>query len=103
MSAGQAGVCVLALTVAAALSPAAFAAGPPGASSCTSCHGAAGPAAALEGRPAREIAAAMAAFRDDARPATVMGRIARGFTESEARAIAEWFQDRRPGGRRAGS
>ena len=35
--------------------------------------------------------AAMVAFRAGARPATVMDRIARGFTEPEAAAIATWF------------
>jgi cytochrome c553 len=98
MRAAWAGACGVAL----AMAWPALAAGPPGASSCTSCHGAAGPAAALEGRPSGEIAAAMAAFRADERPGTVMGRIARGFTEAEARAIAKWFQDRPTGARRAG-
>ena len=79
----------------------AIAAGPPGASSCTGCHGVAGPSAALEGRPAAEVAAAMAAFRSGERPATVMGRIAKGFSDAEARAIADWFAARPAGGRSA--
>lgn len=97
MTAVRAGACVLVL---AAASPA-VAAGPPGASSCTGCHGVAGPVAALQGRPAAEIAAAMAAFRADARAATVMGRIAKGFSDAEARAIADWFAAQPTGGRRA--
>jgi cytochrome c553 len=33
----------------------------------------------------------MAGFRSGERPATVMTRIAKGFTAEEARAIAEWL------------
>ena len=33
----------------------------------------------------------MAAFRSGALPATVMDRIAKGFSDEEARAIAVWF------------
>jgi cytochrome c553 len=33
----------------------------------------------------------MQAFRSGARPATVMDRIAKGFTEDEVRAIADWY------------
>ena len=35
--------------------------------------------------------AAMQAFRSGQRPATVMGRIAKGFSEAEIAAIAEWY------------
>ncbi|WP_068876816.1 MULTISPECIES: c-type cytochrome [unclassified Phenylobacterium] len=83
----RAGVCVLAM---AATSPA-VAAAPAGASSCTGCHGGGGVVAALDGRPAAELVAAMAAFRAGGRTATVMGRIAKGFSDAEARAIADWF------------
>ncbi|OYX73165.1 MAG: cytochrome C [Rhizobiales bacterium 32-66-11] len=72
--------------------PAAHAAPPPGASSCSGCHGVAGGAVpALAGRPAGEIVADMQAFRTGARPATVMDRIAKGFTDEETRAIADWI------------
>jgi cytochrome c553 len=37
----------------------------------------------------------MQAFRTGERPATVMDRIARGFTDEEARAIAAWVSQRR--------
>jgi cytochrome c553 len=33
----------------------------------------------------------MAAFRNGARPGTVMGRIARGFSDAEIQAIADWY------------
>lgn len=87
----------LALAVLVAAGPAA--AGPPsGASSCTGCHGArANPAAALDGRPAADLVAAMTAFRTGERPSTVMGRIAKGFTDEEVRAIAQWFAGRPAG------
>jgi len=81
-------LCVLAALTAMA-APAA--AQPSGAASCAGCHAAAGPVPGLEGRPAAEIAAAMAAFRSGERPATVMDRIAKGFTDDETRAIAEWL------------
>jgi sulfide dehydrogenase cytochrome subunit len=73
------------------------AAAPPGASSCSGCHDAriATPSIPpLKGRPATEIATAMEAFRTGGREATVMGRIAKGYTEDETRAIAAWLAQR---------
>ena len=35
--------------------------------------------------------AAMQAFRNGQRPATVMDRIAKGFSDDEIKAIAAWF------------
>jgi sulfide dehydrogenase cytochrome subunit len=70
------------------------AAQPSGAASCAGCHAQAGPVPGLEGRPAAEIAASMAAFRSGERPATVMDRIAKGFTDDETRAIAAWLAGR---------
>ncbi|MGY2048725.1 c-type cytochrome [Methylobacterium sp. JK268] len=66
---------------------------PPGASSCSGCHGRHGEGAfgPLAGKPADEIAAALAAYRSGAHPASVMTRIAKGFTEPESRAIAEYL------------
>lgn len=71
---------------------------PPGAASCSGCH--AGRAAAgsivpaIDGRPAEEIVVAMAEFRAGRRAATVMNRIAPGFTDEESRAIAAWLSAR---------
>ncbi len=67
---------------------------PPGASSCSACH-AASPSLktsvpALTGRTAAEIAGIMREFKSGGRPATVMGRIALGFSDAEIDAIAEW-------------
>jgi cytochrome c553 len=38
----------------------------------------------------------MAEFRSGARPATVMDRIAKGFSEDETRAIAGWLAEQAP-------
>ena len=68
---------------------------PPGASSCSGCHAAsasvATPVPRLAGRPTTEITAAMNAFRAGQRPATVMDRIAKGFSDAETAAIASWY------------
>jgi cytochrome subunit of sulfide dehydrogenase len=67
---------------------------PPGAASCSGCHGPAALGTAipsLEGRAAADIVAQMQAFRTSQRRATVMGRIAKGFSEDETHAIAEWL------------
>ena len=68
---------------------------PPGAMACSGCHpssaGVDTPATRLIGMSADDILAAMLAFRAGARPATVMDRIAKGFSEPEAAAIAKWF------------
>jgi sulfide dehydrogenase cytochrome subunit len=94
------------LTVAVALvvapiapAPAASLDAPPGASSCSGCHGAdAGvvtPVPRLEGRPAAEIVAQMEAFRSGKTPATVMDRLAKGFSDAEVQAIATWYAARK--------
>ncbi|KAB1074391.1 c-type cytochrome [Methylobacterium planeticum] len=64
---------------------------PPGATSCTGCHATGAAMQPISGRPAPEIAAALAEYRSGARPATVMNRIAKGFTEAESQAIAAYF------------
>ncbi|MES2714110.1 MAG: c-type cytochrome [Pseudomonadota bacterium] len=67
---------------------------PPGASTCLGCHspdrtGAAIPS--LRGRDAAEVAETMRAFREGRRPATLMDRLAKGFSEAETQAIAAWI------------
>ena len=73
--------------------PAAAASAPPtGAASCSGCHGAASASVPrITGRDASEILALMAAFRDGSRPATVMGRLAKGYSDDELRPIAAWL------------
>jgi len=85
----------VAAVVASAVPALAAPAAPPGATSCSGCH-AAGKAAAssvsrLYGRDANEIMTAMNGFRDGSLPATVMNRIAKGFSDEELRAIAAWL------------
>jgi sulfide dehydrogenase cytochrome subunit len=53
------------------------------------------PVPPIRGRDPAAIVAAMEEFRFGKRPATVMGRIARGFSEDEIRAIAVWLQTQR--------
>jgi cytochrome c553 len=90
--AALAAVCLSAFAAGAAAAPVVP---PPGAASCTGCHA---PSANVEtnvpriaGLGAAEIVAAMEAFRSGQKPATVMDRIAKGFSEAEVGAIAEWF------------
>jgi sulfide dehydrogenase cytochrome subunit len=68
---------------------------PFGAAACSGCHpahaGATGAIPSLAGRKATDIEAAMRAFRTGEQPATVMNRIAKGFSEDEIRAIAVWY------------
>ena len=76
---------------------------PPGASSCSGCHpanaGVDSPVPRLAGRPAADIVAQMQAFRSGQTPSTVMGRIAKGFTDAEVEAIAAWYAEQRLRGR----
>jgi sulfide dehydrogenase cytochrome subunit len=68
---------------------------PPGAWSCSGCHAPAASGAVIvppiSGRPAAETASLMREFKSGARPATVMGRIAKGFDDAEIDAIAQWL------------
>ena len=68
---------------------------PPGASSCSGCHPVSGsvdtPVKRLVGAKAADIVGAVQEFRSGKRPATVMDRIAKGFTDDEIKAIADWY------------
>jgi len=68
---------------------------PAGAEACSGCHPssarASSPVARLTGRDRAEIIKAMHEFRSGERAATVMDRIAKGFTDPEIEAIAAWF------------
>ena len=74
------------------------------ASNCAMCHGDEGrPApgsnvARLAGRPAAATVEAMNAFREGRREATVMHQIAKGFSEEEIAAMAEYFARQPAGG-----
>jgi cytochrome subunit of sulfide dehydrogenase len=66
---------------------------PAGASSCSGCHGPAGGSGLMpiNGRDEVDLTTAMEAFRSGARPSTVMGRLMKGFSPDEIRAIAAWI------------
>jgi sulfide dehydrogenase cytochrome subunit len=71
---------------------------PPGIAACSGCHPGSGGDPALPqlaGRSANDIMAALGAFRSGKRPATVMDRIAKGFTDDEIAAIAAWYAAQR--------
>lgn len=59
---------------------------------CTGCHGpeghSPGPMPSLYGRPAEAIAEILLEFKLDRRPATVMNRIAKGFSDEEIKRLA---------------
>lgn len=84
----------LALISASAIAAPAAPTPPPGVAACTGCHPRSGGDAAipqLAGHSANDIIAAMKAFRSGTRPATVMDRIAKGFSDDEIRVIAAWY------------
>ena len=68
---------------------------PGGAAACSGCHAinpaAETPVPKINGQKADEFMAHMAAFRAGTKPSTVMGRIAKGYTDEELRPLAEWF------------
>jgi sulfide dehydrogenase cytochrome subunit len=70
------------------------------AASCAACHGTNGRSAtnevvALAGLPREHIASQMRAFRDGARPATIMHQIAKGYSDQQIDLMADYFS-RRP-------
>ena len=90
----------LAAMMSALLIGTAFAAeAPPGAAACSGCHAAnprvETPVPPIVGRPAADIAQAMTAFKAGQRSATVMDRIAKGFSDDEIQAIAAWLAAQR--------
>ena len=62
---------------------------------CAGCHGtdgvSAGAAPSLKGLPAAHTAQAMRDFKSGARPSSIMGRIAKGYTNAQFDATAEYF------------
>ncbi len=91
------GVLIVALLMAPGLAAAQPA--PLVAEGCLGCHGprgaGEGAVPALAGRDRAELAAAMAAFRANERPATIMNRIVRGYSEAEIAAAIEHFAGER--------
>ena len=66
-----------------------------GAAACSGCHPAARVAdtsmSRLIGRDPATIVTAMQGFKSGQLPGTVMGRIAKGFSDDEIKAIAAWY------------
>ncbi len=83
----------LLVLVALTVSPASAGTPPVGAASCSGCHrpDGSGTVPDLGNLTTDEIVAAVAAYRKGERPATVMDRLAKGFTDEEIRAIAAWL------------
>jgi sulfide dehydrogenase cytochrome subunit len=66
------------------------------ASTCVGCHGTGGssmgPATpTIAGISAETFMEAMQAYQADERPSTIMGRIAKGYTEEELKVMADYF------------
>jgi cytochrome c553 len=63
--------------------------------SCSGCHPTRAnidtPVPRLIGQDPAAIVTAMQAFRSGTRPATVMDRIAKGFSDDEIESIAAWY------------
>ena len=67
--------------------------------SCAACHGTDGksPGAipTIAGRSAKDIKDALTAFKAGTRPSTVMTRLAKGYTDPEIDALADYFSKRK--------
>ena len=65
------------------------------ANTCFSCHGtdghSVGAMPSIAGKSADYIVDTLKRFRDDSKAATVMNRIAKGFTDAEIEALAGYF------------
>ena len=72
---------------------------PAGAAACSGCHPTSprvtSPVLRLAGLDQARIARAMEEFRSGKRAATIMDRIAKGFTDDEIQAIAAWYASQR--------
>ena len=71
-------------------------AAPPGATTCSGCHGAAGAvvaAPALSGQAAPAVAATLLDYKAGRLSPNVMTRITKGFSDEELRAIAAWVTE----------
>jgi cytochrome subunit of sulfide dehydrogenase len=84
----------LAVTLVGPAAAAGLADAPPGATSCSGCHPSGRVDTSvplLNGRSPADITAAMQAFKSGQTASTVMGRIAKGFSDDEIKAIAAWY------------
>ena len=62
---------------------------------CYLCHGpegkTAGPMPRLHGQPAAAIAKALTEFKTDQRKGTIMNRIAKGYSDADLQAVAQYI------------
>ena len=70
------------------------AAPPPGAASCSGCHGPA--ALPINGQEAASLSATMLAYRSGERASTLMGRLMKPLTDDEITTIAAWVAEQKP-------
>ena len=71
------------------------------AQACLGCHGPGAEATpGIAGRPAALLVSQMNAFRSNERPATIMGRIARGYSDAEIAAVTAYLAQSRSGAAR---
>jgi cytochrome c553 len=66
------------------------------AATCSNCHGMDGRAQApgmpaLAGQTAQQLLATLLAFKSGQRPATVMGQLAKGYSDAQLAELANWF------------
>ena len=67
------------------------------AAGCATCHGTEGRVAqgsilgSLAGKPSQETRTALEQYRDGKRPATLMHQIAKGYSDAEIAALADYF------------
>jgi sulfide dehydrogenase cytochrome subunit len=67
------------------------------AASCAQCHGTDGRSApgsavpALAGMPRDQLATQLKAFKAGSRPSTVMGQLAKGFSDAQLEQLADYF------------
>ncbi len=69
------------------------AAPPPGAASCSGCHGP--DALPINGQSAAALSGAMLAYRSGERPSTLMGRLMKPLTPEEIATIAAWVSEQK--------
>jgi len=71
------------------------------AATCANCHGTRGVSAGgnepLAGMPKAEMVQKMQDFKAGRRPATIMHQLAKGYTDAQIEAAAEYFAAQKPG------
>lgn len=58
---------------------------------CAGCHGTDGQMSGLSARSEQQLRTRLMSFKNDAVPSTIMGRIAKGYSDAEIADIARYF------------